>query len=566
MKVRRSFLICLGLLLFLTSPVLAQSEVIKSFDAQITAGSDGVLEITETLEVDFGTIDHHGIFRYIPTVTKVGDLYRVTPIQVSRITRDGKKEPFTTSNQNQQVYLKIGDPDVTVTKNHLYQISYTVKNAVGSNYNDHDEIYWNITGNEWEWPIEKATATLNAPVALKEATCFTGAVGSTFKACSSTGNKFQTNSSLLPGDGLTIVASYPVGTFPKSLLQKNKPGSLDGSTLYSLMVGVLIIIIFLNLILPLRIWRWYQGNRNSGLGPLRAGALKRKYGPPVVNFDFPEGLDGKRLTPLEAGIMDTGSLDRDDVLATLYDLAIRKYIKLEQTKKDKKILGLDVGDKEEFVVKKLRDYSDLKPFEKTLLDRLFEGGDSVEISSLKTDFYKTFQAMEEDSFRELVSGSFYTKNPKTQRGLFFTGGLLSFFILAPVLGVIMFYLAWKLNGRTELGDKTDWQIDGLKLFLQGRSREYDWNTKNLHVVEGMIPYAMALGFIEKFMKEFQIHYPDYNPSWYSGYSGSNFTLANAAFISSFSSNITTSAPSSSSGFSSGGSSGGGGGGGGGGGW
>ena len=80
----------------------------------------------------------------------------------------------------------------------------------------------------------------------------------------------------------------------------------------------------------------------------------------------------------------------------------------------------------------------------------------------------------------------------------------------------------------------------------------------------MIPYAMALGYIDKFMEALKIIKPDYNPSWYRGYSG-NFYIGYAAFYAASSSNMTTSAPSSSSGFS-GGSSGGGGGGGGGGSW
>jgi hypothetical protein len=47
-------------------------------------------------------------------------------------------------------------PDATITGSHVYKISYTVENGIGSNYQDHDEIYWNATGNEWQVPIENA--------------------------------------------------------------------------------------------------------------------------------------------------------------------------------------------------------------------------------------------------------------------------------------------------------------------------------------------------------------------------------------------------------------------------
>lgn len=96
------------------------------------------------------------------------------------------------------------------------------------------------------------------------------------------------------------------------------------------------------------------------------------------------------------------------------------------------------------------------------------------------------------------------------------------------------------------------------------SREYSWQAKNFYFVEKMIPYAMALGFINEYMEQLKILKPDYKPTWYSG--AGNFYSVYPVFATSMSSNITTSAPSSSSGFSGGGSSGGGGGGGGGGSW
>lgn len=94
-------------------------------------------------------------------------------------------------------------------------------------------------------------------------------------------------------------------------------------------------------------------------------------------------------------------------------------------------------------------------------------------------------------------------------------------------------------------------------------RNYKWQAEKFYTVEQMIPYAMALGYIDEFMQALKILKPDYNPSWYSGSRGS-FFLGYSAFYLATSGNITTAAPSSSG--SSGGFSGGGGGGGGGGSW
>jgi uncharacterized membrane protein len=96
-------------------------------------------------------------------------------------------------------------------------------------------------------------------------------------------------------------------------------------------------------------------------------------------------------------------------------------------------------------------------------------------------------------------------------------------------------------------------------------RNYTWQMEQLYIVEKMIPYAVALGYIDEFMEQLKIIKPDYNPTWYTGYNGS-FYLGYAALYSSMNTNVTNIAPSSSSGFSGGGFSGGGGGGGGGGSW
>ena len=187
----------------------------------------------------------------------------------------------------------------------------------------------------------------------------------------------------------------------------------------------------------------------------------------------------------------------------------------------------------------------------------------VKMKDLKSDFYKTFMHLEEKIFESLVKKGLYIKNPKIQKGAFLFFGVVCIIGLAIILGLVLIYLSRKLNGRTQKGDKVDWEVDGLKIFLKAMSRHHSWQTKNLITVEKYIPYAIALGLQDEFMEQLKVIYPDYHPSWYSG--SHAFMYSYSGLNSSFSSNITSSAPSSSSGFS-GGSSGGGGGGGGGGSW
>lgn len=544
----------LAFFIFRPTSAWAVSESIKSFNVGIVAHRDGTMDMTETIDYDFASEGSHGIFRYIPRVSRVGDLYRQIGVEFTQVLRDGVEEKYDSTYSTDQAYIKIGDPDKTIDGQHTYVIKYRVDNGIGSNYEDHDEIYWNSIGNKWIVPIEKASISVvtDFGVDATKAVCFTGVAGSTKKDCraaSAPFNPVQSTKTLQPGEGLTVVFGYPVGTFPKSTLTRQDPVA---SRNRNIALALLSIPILGNFILAPTVFVWYLTKKR-----------KNRFGPVAINFDIPKDESGKVIPPAEAGTIDTAKLERDDVVATIFDLAIRKYIRIDQVKDDKKVLGIIPRGKDDYTISRLKGADDKNTeYEKTLMDTFFAEGETVSLSSLKKEFYKTFTDMEKGVFDSLVARDYYTKNPSTQRALLVFGAFASLFTLSLLLAGLLFFLSKKLNGRTASGDEIDWKIDGLKLFLKKMDRNYKWQADQLAIVEKMIPYAMALGYIEKFMATLQIIKPDYNPTWYSG----RTAFYNAAIFSSLGSNITTSAPSSSSGFSGGGSSGGGGGGGGGGSW
>ncbi len=534
------------------SSVRAWAETIHSFNVALTAHKDGIIDISETINYDFENSSRHGIYRDIPLYSKVGDLYRIIKVDNVSVLRDGIGEKFDTSQTKEQISFKIGNPDREITGAHVYKITYTVENGIGSNFPQHDEIYWNATGNGWEVDIEKASISFSNDFGAKEGEfkCFTGELGSAESNCEINGVTVSSSNLLYPGQGLSSVATYSKGTFPPSILSKELPKSISEKTGEIILRNLGLIWLLLNIVLPLGLIIWYEKHKN-----------KKRFGKPVVNFDVPKDEKGDRLAPAISGTIDTAKLERDDVVATIFDLAIRKYIKLEEIKTKRSLLPDSTTQK---IIKLKEKDEKLTKFEETLFDRLFEESDEVEVDKLKKDFYQTFSDMEEDVFSFLVDKKYFVRNPKIQTGFLLVLGLLSLITLSVPLGIVLIFLSKKLIGRTSLGDELDFKIDGLKLFLKSMNRNYKWQAEKFYTVEQMIPYAMSLGYIDKFMEQLKIINPDYNPSWYSGYRG-NFYLACGAFYSSIGSNITTSAPSSSSGFS-GGSSGGGGGGGGGGSW
>ncbi len=538
-------------LFFLFKPHHSFAEVIHNFDTKIVAQKNGEMNIEEKITYDFETSNRHGIFRNIPLVSKVGDLYRVIQIKNIKVLRNGERENYKLNWEKNNLNIKIGNADRLINGSHLYTISYTVLNGIGSNYEDHDEIYWNSTGNSWEVNIEKAQVliTTGFDLSQKELICFTGEYGSKLSTCEVKKDKIFTTNILYPGDGLTFVAVYPVGSFPKSVLVKEPPTTVSEKIFNFIISNYFAIFALINFGISGALIYWYLKHKN-----------KSRFGKSSVSFDFPKDDNGKLLSPALSGTIDTAKLEKDDVIATIFDLAIRKYIKIEQVKTTRKFLP-DSSDQK--IIKLKNADSKLESFEKTLLNRLFEDGDTVNIKDLRLDFYKTFFTMEDEVFKALISKKLYAKNPKAQKSVLFVLAIICLSTGNFILALVLIFLFKKLNGRTQLGDEIDFKIDGLKLFLKSMDRNYKWQAEKLYVVEKMIPYAVALGFIDEFMAALKIYDPNYQPSWYAGYRGS-FFVNYSVFNSSFNSNITTAAPSSSG--SSGGFSGGGGGGGGGGSW
>lgn len=544
---KRLFASLFLLLFLLIKPQLSFAEVIHSFDTEITANKTGVMTIKENISYDFENESKHGIYRTIPLYSSVGNLYRIIEILDVTVHMDSQNENYLVTHNSQNLTIRIGDPDKTISGSHIYSISYRVYNGIGSNFADHDEIYWNATGNDWKVNVERASAKVETDfeAKLNEFKCFEGSYGSKNQSCKVLNNVASSSQILYPGDGLTVVAVYPVGTFPKSILSKASPQSVSSSIFSFIFANFIYIFAGLNFILAPYLVFWYLRHKNK--------IIYR----PAVNFDIPKDSQGQIIRPALAGTIDSAKLDKNDVVATIFDLAIRKYIKLEEANtvikffpdiKDQKIIKLKEADEE------------LNSYEKVLLERLFKDGDSVKVSSLKKDFFITFIFMEKEVFNNLVAKNYYSKNPKAQKILLRIAAFLSLFSVNVILALVLFFLSLKFNGRTSLGDEVDSRIDGLKIFLKSMDRNYKWQAEQLYVVEEMIPYAMALGLIDKFMEQLKIIKPDYNPTWYSGTGG--FYAGYTMFYTGVTSSM---APASSSG-SSGGFSGGGGGGGGGGSW
>ena len=172
--------ILLGLVFACFALAAVAEEKINSFDVAITVQEDGDIDVSERLNVTSeGYEIRRGIFRDLPRYY-ADDLHEGDKLpyqyKVKRVTRNGASEPYEILKEGNAYQIRIGDADKYLEHGeHVYEIEYEVKNQIRY-FEDHDELYWNVTGNYWLFPIEKASLRVTLPenAVLLDKTAYTG--------------------------------------------------------------------------------------------------------------------------------------------------------------------------------------------------------------------------------------------------------------------------------------------------------------------------------------------------------------------------------------------------------
>ncbi len=234
----RIFILTVALL---HASIAGADERILSYDSQITVRTDSSLEVTETILVRAeGQQIRRGIFREFPTTYSRVDASRVTVgFDVLSIKRDGVSEPYRAERRSNGVAIYIGDKDRFLSPGeYRYEIRYRTDRQLGF-FPDHDELYWNVTGVGWVFPIDVATARVRLPAGITADAVhmegYTGPMGARGRNYAARMEDsmvvFETTKALPPQQGLTIVVTWPKGVvaapgdlaYAQYFLRDNKP-------------------------------------------------------------------------------------------------------------------------------------------------------------------------------------------------------------------------------------------------------------------------------------------------------------------------------------------------------
>lgn len=555
------------------APAVARSLEIRGFDVELIVRRDGSLLVNERITVHFEG-EWNGLYRTIPVSYDWNgfnyrlklDLQSATDERGNALEVDSDRDG---GNRRFRIWVP-GAHDAT----HTVTLSYVVANGLRF-FEDHDELYWNVTGNDWDVPVGHARASIILPPSVTNirAASYTGAHGAAQQdaAVEQVGNSVQvrTTTPLAFREGLTVAVGWDPGVV-------HRPTGLERAGEFVMANGILVVPV-IAFFLMLGWWR------RHGRDP-EALSIVPQYEPPAG------------LTPGEIGMLVDNRADMRDVTATLVDLAVRGYIVIEE-QEESALFGLMKSREYAFRLVRAEPatWTDLKPHEAALMRTMFDGGarTRVEIDDLENTFYKDLPDIKKALTESLVDHGFCTRRPDHVLAKYavlaifaalavgFGGSVLlsslghsplAAIVAGALTGLALGGFALVMPARTVRGARTRELALGFSEFL-GRVEQdrFDRVVKTPEMFEKYLPYAMAFGQEKKWARAFDDIYRE-PPEWYRGRPGSQFVahsfVGDLSNMASRTSTAMASSPRGSSGSSGfgGGSSGGGFGGGGGGGF
>ncbi|NDC54953.1 MAG: DUF2207 domain-containing protein, partial [Planctomycetia bacterium] len=538
---------------------LARSITIEDFAVAIDVDGAGMLDVVETIRLRFDG-SWNGIHRRIPVVyrTARGEDYRLR-LSVVAVTDDrGAALRYELRQDRHYESLRIFVPGAADASRTVV-VRYRVGRALRF-FPDHDELYWNVTGDEWAFPIAAARARITLPGALVNlrVNAFTGPFGARERSAtiSVDGVRQAADEAFRPAgesppppggrhvveieasrplgirEGLTAAVAWNPGVIrrpsPREELLARAWDNL-GPLLLAAALALAPVVAFAVLLR-----RWLVKGRDPATGPV------------VVQYEPPAGLG-----PAEVGTLVDNSPDIRDLMALLVDLAVKGCIRIRQTAAGGWLSRARYAF--DLLVPEDR-WPALPGSERVFLEALFddrrgdpEAAASGVVSSVTSDalehrFFKRLPDIRSAIFDGLVAGGHYVERPDHVVKAYVAAALTLGLVLAAapfvaaavvprlaeagvgILGVgagvltsiIIGGFGFVMPARTARGATARGAILGFQEFLtRVESHRLASLPLTPELFERYLPYAMALGVEGRWAKAFEGICQE-PPQWYVG--------------------------------------------------
>ena len=596
-------------------------ERILGYEVDIAIEGDGTLTVSERIDYDFDGFPRHGIFRDIlvrqPFDDRYDRVYRIEDVDVS--ASEGTPAQFKLEHEGGFLKVRVGDPNRTITGSHRYTIRYRVQGALNG-FPEHDELYWNGIGAYWDVPIDRASIRVTGPTTFRGAACFAGPVGSSLTCSDSRLDGRQAvfeQDGLSPNEGLTVVLGLPRGVVPDPhAILVERWNLFRAFSITPATVGIsAALAVLLALGLGWLLWRNGRDRRAVGTAldiAYPARGVSEQSVPLFESGRYPvEYAPPEDIRPGQVGTLIDEAANPLDVTATIVDLAVRGYLRIEEIPK-RWFLG-----KVDWRLVKLRQTDgDLLRYERLLFDGLFEDPEAdydeetvigpprpdlpadiatpiraspglahVKLSALRRKFAPRLQRVQEALYQDAVKNRWFSGRPDKTRarwhgigiGTLLAGGLITGLVawkthdgLVPLplvlAGLALLVFARWMPRRTPRGTGLVRRVLGFRTYIATAEEQEARFQEQENIFSRYLPYAVVFGLTEKWASAFAgLDGQPPETSWYIGAhpfttaafadSIDSFTVSTAGTITS------TPGGSGGSGFSGGFSGGGGGGGG-----
>ncbi len=505
------------------SPAYAQDRSLYwgSYDVVITVQPDGCFRVVETQELVFTA----GTFRFgnrtIPTEFTSGiDNVRVSELDGEVYRRSASGEPFTfdVTQSGGDINIRYNFPP-TSDASRTIVIEYTVCGGL-LYYPDGDQLVWQAVPSNSAFPIQNASVTVRLPDGVTiDNYDATGPAGTATLIDNNQGVRFVASEPIRAGGrNFAVRVQWPSGLVAGQPAAWQVAMDRQDQIEPIANLGVLALTIFVLVIGLLGLYLlWYSKGRDA---PVKLPAEWI----PEPPSDLPAGMVGTLIDE---------HADTKDVMATLVDLARRGVLAIQEESKP----GLfGIGKTQEFTYHLENAALPMRPYEKLLVDKLFDGEQSKKLSDLREKFYVTMGQVQKGLYQSLVDEGYFPRSPEKVRTsyaglgvaaliLAFAVGCLAVILLVqwsslaiclpvafaiPAIGLIV--LARYMPRKSADGAEEAAKWLAFKRYMENIER-YTKVDEVKEIFDRYLPYAIAFGLEKSWIAKFaRVDAPP--PPWY----------------------------------------------------
>ncbi|MEU4572112.1 DUF2207 domain-containing protein [Nonomuraea sp. NPDC023979] len=389
------------------TPALAEAGI--TTEVTMTLGKGGTLHVVEKISGGSGELQRTFLTRtrYDDTSDRV---YRIANLKGGTLAGD---------------VLTVKSPAT---------VEYDVQGAVTPT-GGVEELRW-FAVNGWNTAVDKATVKVSGPGQVQNLSCFAGeltsAIGCTAAAMDHTATHADfEQAGIAPGQALTVVVGFPAGASGGEPILEKRFSLAAAFTLSPVTGGALAGLLVL-LLGGVALLYWTRG-RDARIVDHERGAVD-----PVQNGHF-SPPDGVR--PGQIGTLVDEQADVVDVTATIVDLAVRGYLRIDEQPRQ-------TYDAPDWMLVRLPNapVNALLPYERALYEAIFEGRDAVLLSQLSGSFATHLGKVRDALYTDVVTQGWFARRPDAERTRWTTIGVVLIGVGVLATGALVWFTTYGLIG------------------------------------------------------------------------------------------------------------------------